>query len=54
MCYILLIDKENSMEFWVYNCAVIYQSILGGEIYAINISRSADPATDTAATQLAS
>lgn len=23
------------MEFWVYHCAVIYQQILGGEIYAV-------------------
>ena len=35
MLYILLIDRENSMEFWVYDCAVIYQSILGGDIYAV-------------------
>ena len=35
MLYILLIDRENSMEFWVYDCAVIYQQILGGEIYAV-------------------
>ena len=35
MLYILLIDRENSMEFWVYDCAVIYQQILGGDIYAV-------------------
>jgi hypothetical protein len=35
MLYILLIDRENSMEFWVLECAVIYQSILGGDIYAV-------------------
>ena len=23
------------MEFWVYDCAEIYQRILGGEIYAV-------------------
>ena len=23
------------MEFWVYDCAVIYQQILGGDIYAV-------------------
>ncbi len=35
MLYILLIDRENSMEFWVYDCAVVYQRILGGVIYAV-------------------
>ena len=35
MLYILLIDRENSMEFWIYDCAVLYQRILGGEIYAV-------------------
>ena len=48
MLYILLIDSENSMEFWVYECARIYQRSLGGHIYAVDISRSVDTATDTA------
>ena len=35
MIYILLIDSENCMEFWVRDCAVIYQQILGGVIYSV-------------------
>ena len=46
MLYILLIDSENSMEFWVLECARIYQQSLGGHVYAVDISRSADTATD--------
>ena len=37
MLYILLIDSGNSMEFWIYECAVIYQQILGGEIYTVEL-----------------
>ena len=35
MIYILVIDSDNCMEFWVRDCAVIYQRILGGVIYAV-------------------
>ena len=42
------------MEFWVYECARIYQRSLGGDIYAVDISRSVDSATDTVTTHLAS
>ena len=38
MLYILLIDANNSMEFWIYECARIYQRSLGGDIYAVDIS----------------
>ena len=35
MIYILVIDSQNCMEFWVRDCAVIYQQILGGVIYSV-------------------
>jgi hypothetical protein len=47
MLYILLIDPENSMEFWVASCAETYQLTLGGVIYAVDISGSINSATDT-------
>jgi hypothetical protein len=53
MLYILLIDPENSMEFWVADCAEIYQLTLGGVIYAVDISGAVDSATDTVITHLA-
>jgi hypothetical protein len=53
MLYILLIDPENSMEFWVASCAEIYQLSLGGVIYAVDIPGSIDSATDTVTTHLA-
>ena len=53
MLYILVIDPENSMEFWVAQCAEIYQLTLGGVIYAVDISGSIDSATDTVTKHLA-
>ena len=47
MLYILVIDPDSSMEFWVASCAEIYQLTLGGVIYAVDISGSIDSATDT-------
>jgi hypothetical protein len=35
MLYILQIDDDTTMEFWILSCAEIYQQILGGEIYAV-------------------
>ena len=35
MLYILQIDDDTTMEFWILSCAEIYQRILGGEIYAV-------------------
>jgi hypothetical protein len=49
MLYILLIDPLNCMEFGVLACAEIYQLSLGGEIYAVDLSRSVDRATDQVA-----
>jgi hypothetical protein len=46
MLYILLIDSENSMEFWILACAEIYQITLGGVIYAVDISGPVDGSTD--------
>ena len=48
MLYILLIDSENSMEFWIYECAKIYQITLGGVIYAVDISGPIDSTADQA------
>jgi hypothetical protein len=49
MLYILLIDANSSMEFWVLSCAKIYQSTLGGIIYAVDISGPIDSTTDQVA-----
>jgi hypothetical protein len=46
MLYILLIDANSSMEFWILACAEIYQRSLGGELYAVDISGSIDRLTD--------
>lgn len=46
MLYILLIDPLNCMEFGILACAEIYQSSLGGVIYAVDLSRSPDSTTD--------
>ena len=54
MLYILQIDSDTTMEFWVLSCAEIYQSTLGGIIYAVDISRSIDSATDAVTTHMAS
>jgi len=42
MLYILLIDPLNCMEFGILACAEIYQSSLGGIIYAVDLSGSSD------------
>jgi hypothetical protein len=49
MLYILLVDSDNSMEFWILACAEIYQSTLGGTIYAVDISGPIDSTTDQVA-----
>lgn len=54
MLYILQIDDDTTMEFWVLSCAEIYQLTLGGVIYAVDIPGAVDSATDTVTTQLAS
>jgi len=54
MLYILLIDDDTTMEFWVLSCAELYQQSLGGRIYAVDISRSIDSATDAVTTHMAS
>ena len=46
MLYILLVDVDSSMEFYVLACAEIYQITLGGVIYAVDISGPVDSATD--------
>jgi hypothetical protein len=46
MLYILQIDANTTMEFWVLSCADIYQSTLGGIIYAVDISGPIDSTTD--------
>ena len=53
MLYILVIDPENCMEFWIAACAEIYQLSLGGVIYAVDISGAVVSATDTVTTHLA-
>ena len=52
MMYILLIDDNSTMEFWVLSCAELYQSTLGGVIYAVDISRPIDRLTDQTTAQL--
>jgi len=41
------------MEFWILSCAEIYQSTLGGVIYAVDISRPIDGCSDTVTHSLA-
>jgi hypothetical protein len=48
MLYILLIDPLNCMEFYILACAEIYQTSLGGIIYAVDISGSIDSTADQA------
>jgi hypothetical protein len=49
MLYILLVDVNSSMEFYVLACAEIYQRSLGGVIYAVDISRPIDSTADQVA-----
>ena len=49
MLYVLLIDADSCMEFGVLACAEIYQSTLGGIIYAVDISGPVDNTTDQVA-----
>jgi hypothetical protein len=52
MLYILQIDATSTMEFWILSCAEIYQQSLGGQLYAVDISRPVDGLTDQVITQL--
>ena len=52
MLYILLIDADSSMEFWILACAEIYQRSLGGVIYAVDISGSIDTTADQVVTHM--
>lgn len=52
MLYILLIDNDSSMEFWILACAEIYQRSLGGELYAVDISGPIDSTTDQVVTHM--
>jgi len=52
MLYILQIDADSTMEFWILSCAEIYQQSLGGELYAVDISRPIDGLTDQTTAQL--
>ena len=54
MLYILQIDATSTMEFWILSCAEIYQQSLGGELYAVDISRPIDRLTDQTTAQLES
>jgi hypothetical protein len=54
MLYILQIDATSTMEFWILSCAEIYQQSLGGQLYAVDISRSPDRLTDQVTAQLES
>ena len=54
MLYILLIDLDSCMEFWIPGCAEIYQTSLGGVIYAVDLSGSLAWCTDQAVRSMAS
>ena len=52
MLYILQIDADTTMEFWVLSCAEIYQRSLGGHLYAVDISGSIDTTADQVVTHM--
>ena len=54
MLYILLIDLDSCMEFWILACAEIYQRSLGGVIYAVDLSGSLAWCTDQVVRAMAS